>query len=57
MLDPNQFLNTSTTDAGSTQLDPVPEGEFKAVSEPLSAESFQSFDIKKGERAGRRAGV
>lgn len=54
MLDPTQFLNTQTTSALSTQLDPVPEGEYKAVSQAIDKDSFQSFDIKKGERAGQK---
>lgn len=54
MLDPTQFLNTQTTSALSTQLDPIPKGEYKAVSQPLDKDSFQSFDIKKGERAGTK---
>jgi hypothetical protein len=38
----------------STQLDPVPKGEFKAVSDPVSRESFSDFDYKRGDRAGQK---
>ena len=54
MLDPSLFLSTTTTESTSTQLDPVPKGEFLALSEPVTQESFQSFDIKKGENAGKK---
>jgi hypothetical protein len=54
MLDPTQFLNTTVDQGMATSLDPVPEGEFKAISDPLDKDSFSSFDYKKGERAGTK---
>jgi hypothetical protein len=53
MLNVETFLNTQTQDSMSTSLDPVPEGEFKAVSEPVTKDSFSDFKFSKGERAGQ----
>ena len=54
MFNPELFLNTTVTETLDTQLIPVPEGEYTAVSSPVSAESFRSFDIKRGDRAGTK---
>jgi hypothetical protein len=54
MFNAETFLNTQVSDAMSTQLDPVPKGEFKAVSQPVDANSFSTFDYKKGDRAGQK---
>ncbi len=53
-FNPELFLNTSVTEANSTELLPVPEGEYVAVSDPVTAESFNSYDITKGDRAGQK---
>lgn len=54
MFNAATFLNTQVSDAMSTQVDPVPKGEFKAVSEPVDETSFSDFDYKKGDRAGQK---
>ena len=54
MFNPESFLNQTSEQALSTQLDPVPEGDFKAVSQAITKESVRSFDINKGERAGQK---
>lgn len=53
-FNPEQLLNTQVNDANSTELIPIPEGEYTAVSEPITAESFKEFDIKRGENAGKK---
>jgi hypothetical protein len=54
MFNPEVFLNTTTTSAADTQLLPVPEGEYTAVSSPVTKDSFRTFDIKRGARAGTK---
>jgi hypothetical protein len=54
MFNAETFLNTSHTEAADTSLLPVPEGEYVALSSPVSADSFREFDIKRGERAGQK---
>jgi hypothetical protein len=54
MFNPEVFLSTQVTEANATELLNVPEGEYVAVSGPVSAESFRSFDIKRGDRAGSK---
>lgn len=54
MFNPEVFLNTTVTDANSTELLNVPEGEYTAISGPVASESFRSYDIKKGDRAGTK---
>lgn len=49
MLDPNQLLSGAITGANSTNLSPVPEGEFQATVQSVSIRDFQ---YKKGENAG-----
>jgi hypothetical protein len=49
-----QFMGTTITEANSTELIRVPEGEYIAVSDPVTAESFKEFDIRKGDRAGTK---
>lgn len=53
-FNPELFLQTTHTEAADTVLLPVPEGEFLAVSSPVTAESIRQFDIKRGERAGTK---
>jgi hypothetical protein len=48
------LMGQQLNDANSTELIKVPEGEYTAVSEPISAESFKEFDIRRGERAGTK---
>ena len=54
MFNAETFLNTTHTEAADTSLLPVPEGEYVALSSPVTAESFRDFDIKRGERAGQK---
>lgn len=54
MFDLNTFLQTSTTEANSTQLDPVPEGEYTAISQLVDKDCFSTFDYKNGEKAGTK---
>jgi hypothetical protein len=54
VFNPEMFLNSNFDQANSTELLPHPEGEFMAVSDPVTAESFKSFDIKRGDRAGQK---
>jgi len=54
VFNPEQFLGAQFTDANSTELLPIPEGEYIAVTEPVTAESFKAFDIKRGDRAGQK---
>lgn len=54
MFNAELFLNTTTTAVNDTQLLPVPEGEYTAVSSPVTADSFRSFDIRRGDRAGTK---
>lgn len=49
-----QFLNTTHTEASSTELVLVPEGEYIGVSDAIGPDSFRTFDIGKGERAGQQ---
>lgn len=53
-FNPEVFLNTTTNEANSTEMLAVPEGEYVAVSSPVTAESFSSYDIKNGDRAGQK---
>lgn len=53
-FNPEQFLGSTFNDANSTELIPLPEGEYIAVTDPVTAESFKEFDIKRGERAGQK---
>jgi len=54
MFNPEVFLGTTITEANSTELLNVPEGEYVAMSGPVTAENFRSFDIKRGDRAGTK---
>ncbi len=54
VFNPEQFLNLTVEDANATELLQVPEGEYTAVSEPVTSDSFKSFDINKGDRAGTK---
>lgn len=53
-FNPELFLQTTISEANSTELILIPEGDYLAVSEPITVESFRSFDIKRGERAGQK---
>ena len=48
------LLNQQTTEANSTELLNVPEGDYTAVSDPVGADSFKEFDIKNGPNAGKK---
>lgn len=48
------LLGTVVNEANSTELVRVPEDVYLAVSDPITAESFKEFDIRKGERAGTK---
>jgi hypothetical protein len=54
LFNAEQFLQTTVTEANSTELLNVPEGEYVAVSGPVTPENFRSYDIKKGDRAGTK---
>jgi len=54
MFNPSTFLNVQVSEANSTELILVPEGEYTAVSGPVSEDSFREYDIKKGQRAGSK---
>jgi hypothetical protein len=54
MFNAEIFLNTQTNQAADTQLIPVPEGEYTALSSSVTADSFRSFDIRRGDRAGQK---
>lgn len=53
-FNPELFLNTQVSEANSTELLLVDEGEYIAFTDPITAESFKSFDISKGDRAGSK---
>lgn len=53
-FNPELFLQTTHTEAADTVLMPVPEGEFLAVSSPVTADSLRQFDIRRGDRAGTK---
>lgn len=48
------LMGQTITEPNSTELIKVPEGEYIAVTEPITAESFKEFDIRRGERAGTK---
>lgn len=50
VFNPTKFLESTTTDAGSTRLDPVPQGEYSAIIQDIS---FREIEIKRGEQAGK----
>jgi len=54
-FNPELFLNMTTEDANSTEYVLLPPGEYVAVIGPISPDSFKSFDIKRGDRAGEKA--
>lgn len=54
LFNPELFLNSTVNESNATELLPVPEGEYTAMSGPVSAESFRDFDIKKGQNAGKK---
>jgi hypothetical protein len=49
VFDPQRFLASTTSDPGSTRLDPIPQGEYRAVIEELE---WREAKITKGENAG-----
>jgi hypothetical protein len=49
-----QFLNQQYDKALDTQLLLPDEGEYLAVTGPVGADNFRSYDIRKGERAGTK---
>ena len=48
------FLNLTTNESLSTELLAVPEGEYLAVSGPVSADNIRDFDIRRGVNAGNK---
>jgi hypothetical protein len=54
-FNPELFLNQTSDQANSTEYVLIPVGEYVGVIGPISADSFKSFDIKKGENAGKKA--
>ena len=53
-FNPELFLNVQHEEANSTELLPVPDGDYTAVSDPITEKSFIQFDIKNGDRAGQK---
>lgn len=53
-FNPELFLNTQINESLSTELLNIPEGEYVAISEPVTSESFRDFNINRGERAGSK---
>jgi|SRR6516162_1131119 len=47
VFDPTKFLESTTTDAGSTARNPVPAGEYKATIDDLE---LRTANTKNGER-------
>lgn len=54
MFNPDVFLNTTYDKSFDTQLTLPDEGEYLAITGPVTNESFRSYDIKRGERAGTK---
>ena len=53
-FNPGQFMQTTVNEANSTEIVLVPEGDYTAVTAPINEDSFKSFDIKEGNRAGEK---
>lgn len=53
-FNPEVFLNTTYDQPNATELKQIPEGEYTAISGPITAGSLRSYDIKRGQRAGER---
>lgn len=53
-FNPELFLNATVDESNSTELLAVPEGEYTAVTDPITADSIRSYDIRKGDRAGQK---
>lgn len=53
VFNPEMFLNITTNEANSTELLQMPEGEYLAVTKGIGPDSFKSFPIKQGDRAGQ----
>ncbi len=54
-FNPELFLNTTVDAVLSTEYVNLPVGDYVAVIGPITADSFKSFDIKRGENAGKKA--
>jgi hypothetical protein len=54
VFNPELFLNQTFSEENSTEILLVPEGEYTAVTEPVSADNFKTFDYKSGDRAGQK---
>lgn len=53
-FNPELFLNMTFDESNSTELLPVPDGEYIATSDPITEKSFLEYDIKNGDRAGQK---
>lgn len=53
-FNPELFLNVQHEQANATELLPVPDGDYIAVSDPITEKSFNTYDIKSGDRAGTK---
>ena len=53
-FNPEMFLNLTFNESNSTELLPVPDGEYIATSDPITEKSFMEYDIKNGDRAGQK---
>lgn len=47
VFDPNSFLSSTTTEAGSTKREPLPVGVYQAQVEDITARNWQSRDGSK----------
>jgi hypothetical protein len=52
-FNPEVFLNMAHQEANSTELLPVPDGDYVAVSEPVTDKNFVVFKYKNGDKAGQ----
>lgn len=54
MFNPELFMSQTVEEANSTEILQVPEGEYLAVSDPVTVQSLRSFDVKRGPNAGSK---
>ena len=54
IFNPEVFLNVQHTEANSTELLPVPDGDYTGISDPVTDKSFITYDITSGDRAGQK---
>lgn len=54
-FNPELFLNTTVDAVLSTEYVNLPVGDYVGVIGPIGPDNFKSFDIKRGENAGKKA--